>query len=89
MRTSLAEIELIDNWLLSRDDPQAALLVQARLVLDDDFNDKIDHQKAVHELVNLYGRQKLRKEIEAVESRLLASRNHRSFQDRIKSIFKF
>lgn len=89
MRTSLVEIARIDSYLLGDDAPEDALIMQARLALDDDLKANVNAQKSAHNLVVRYGRQKLRQEIQAVEARLFTSAKHRSFRDQIKSIFKF
>lgn len=89
MRTSLVKIARIDSYLLGDDPSEDALIMQARLALDDDLKTDVNAQKSTHDIIICYGRQKLRQEIQAVEARLFTSAKHRSFRDQIKSIFKF
>ncbi len=87
MRTSLIEIERIDQWLLNQDAPASHLLMDARLVLDPVLRSNVRDQKTSHDLIRRYGRQKLINEIRSVEHELFSSDEHRSFRDKVKSIF--
>ncbi|MEQ8475733.1 hypothetical protein [Fulvivirga sp.] len=87
MRISLIEIQEIDNYLLDQD-PAQSLVVDVRMLVNPQFKDKVLWQKTVHELVKLHGREKLRFEIQLVERELLTAPKYKSFQERIRSIFK-
>uniref|UniRef100_UPI0040492B8A hypothetical protein n=1 Tax=Fulvivirga sp. TaxID=1931237 RepID=UPI0040492B8A len=87
MRTSLTEIQEIDNYLLDHN-PAQSLVVDAKILVSPLFKDKVLWQKAVHELVKLHGREKLKAEIQSIEKKLLTAPKYRSFQERIRSIFK-
>ncbi|MEQ8245340.1 hypothetical protein [Fulvivirga sp.] len=87
MRISLIEIQEIDNYLLDQD-PAQSLVVDARMLVNPQFKDKVLWQEAVHKLVKLHGREKLRSEIQLVERELLTAPKYMPFQERIRSIFK-
>jgi hypothetical protein len=87
MRTSLTEIQEIDNYLLDHN-PAQSLVVDAKMLVSPLFKDKVHWQEAVHKLVKLRGREKLRFEIQLVEQELLTAPKYRSFQERIRCIFK-
>ncbi len=89
MRTSLIEIARIDQWLLKQNAPASHLLMEARLVLDPVLRSNVRDQKTSHDLIRRYGRQKLINEIRSVEHELFTSDEHRSFRDKVRSIFNF
>ncbi|MEM8894485.1 MAG: hypothetical protein AAGC88_07905 [Bacteroidota bacterium] len=89
MRTSLIEIEQIEKWLYSQDDPQDRLLFEARLQLEPELAGNVKDQQLACELIRRMGRNRFRNEIKSVENRLLTNNRYRSFQERISSIFKF
>lgn len=88
MRTSLIEIQKIENWLLKRGDPQDRLVTEARLISSPEFKENARWQEKAYQLVHLYGREKLLEEINAIEYQLFHTSKYKSFQDRVRSIFK-
>jgi hypothetical protein len=88
MRTSLNEVKQLENWLLKQGDPQERLLTEVKILTNTEWKDKADHQRMAYQLVYQYGRAKLREEIRDVEYRLFNAPKHKTFQDRIRSIFK-
>lgn len=88
MRTSLTEVAQIENWLLRRGDLSDRLVMEAKVLSSPEMVDKAQWQSATYDLAHLYGREKLREEIKAVEHRLFHTSKYKSFQDRIRSIFK-
>jgi len=87
MRTSLNEIKQIDNHLFNRTAAGDALLFDAMLILDPGLSDKVQWQKRVHQLVQQYGRKKLKAEIESVHRQLFTEPVHQSFRQKILSLF--
>ncbi|HEY8929732.1 MAG TPA: hypothetical protein VIM55_11105 [Mucilaginibacter sp.] len=87
MRTSLLETEQIEAHLLQRSAPAHALLFDAKLLLNDDLADKLNWQKATYTVIKNYGRNQLKKEIEAVHQSLFSEARHRSFSEKIRRIF--
>ncbi|MEM9337964.1 MAG: hypothetical protein AAGA66_04495 [Bacteroidota bacterium] len=88
MRTSLSEIESIENWLTGRGDQGDRLLTEAKIQLDTDLRANARWQETTYRVVRQYGREKLKEEISKVDHRLFTSSRYRSFQARILSIFK-
>lgn len=88
MRTSLIEVQEIENWVLGSAAPENQLLMEARFQLSDSLQNKAHWQAETYQLVHHYGRKKLRAEIKLVEQQVFSRRKYRSFQDRIRSIFK-
>ncbi|MBL4676634.1 MAG: hypothetical protein JKY70_10585 [Mucilaginibacter sp.] len=88
MRTSLNNIKLTDdhvNGLLPTGD---ALVFEARLILNPALQDEVILHKQTLALVQQYGRDMLRKDIESIHTQLFSQPQHRSFKDSILRFFK-
>jgi hypothetical protein len=86
MRTSLNEIKKIEGYLLGQLHEEESLLLDAQLLLDPDLREKLHWQKRTFDLLKLYGRQKLRAELEAVHHQVMSS--NQGFRNKILSFFK-
>lgn len=87
MRTSLIETEQIEAHLLQLSAPGDALVFEAKLLLDDELNEKLQWQKSAYHKIKLYGRNQLKQEIEAVHQSLFTQPLHKSFSNKIRRIF--
>lgn len=87
MRTSLAEIETLEQWLLKTGDPRDMLVTEAKIIINKDLDEKAQWQSKTYDLVAEFGREKLQDEVKAIEQQLFYSRKHHTFQQRIKAIF--
>ena len=87
MRTSLNDIKLTDDYLFKKVSPQDKLLFDARLILNPDLADGLLWQKQTHAIIHHYSRKKLKGEIENVHQQLFNTSRHRSFAQRILSLF--
>ena len=87
MRTSLNEIAQIEDHLLQRHTPGAALLFEAQILLDADLRDKVSSQQQVYRLIQQYSRKQLKHEIEAVHQQLFTRPEHLSFRQKIARLF--
>lgn len=88
MRTSLNEIRELEDWLLKQGELSDRLVTEAKVLSNPELQENAKWQAQTYDLVAAYGRQKLREEIRQVEKQLIMSPKYRSFQDRIRSIFK-
>ncbi len=88
MRTSLTEIEKIENLILEKGEYADRLVTQAKALIDSNMNEMIKCQKESYELIQLYGRNKLRREISEVEEMLFEKPKYKIFQQSIRLIFK-
>jgi hypothetical protein len=88
MRTSLNNINAIDDYLLNRLAPADALLFEANTLLNVDLAADVKHQQNTYSIVKQYGRQALKAEIMAVKQILSEAPQHRSFMRRIANLFK-
>lgn len=88
MKTSLTDTKQIEYLLEGSLDAQDAVVLEARLLLEPDLQQKLQWQKHTYELVRLYGRNKLKAEIEAVHQNLFKNTKHQGFRERVYSLFR-
>lgn len=88
MRTSLTELERIENFLLQKSDHGERLLLEAQLKIDASLAEKVRWQRKTYQILQQYGRHQLRKEIHAVSQQLFTAPKHSGFKQKILSIFK-
>ena len=88
MRTSLTETAQIENWLFRHGEISERLLIEAKVLSNPEMRRNTQWQYHTYELARLYGQEKLHEEIKVVEHRLFPTSKYRSFQHRIRSIFK-
>ena len=87
MRASLIETEQIEAHLLHLAEPGDALVFEARLLLDAELLEKMQWQHEAYRMVKLYGRDQLKREIEAAHQKLFTQAQHFSFSQKIKRLF--
>jgi hypothetical protein len=88
MRTSLNNIKEVDDHLLGLSAPQDSLLFEAKMILNPELQLNVMWHKQTLSLVQQYGRQQLRADIEAVHKQLFTRPEHRSFRQNILRFFK-
>ena len=88
MRTSLIEIKKLEDLILNSGDHSERLVTEAKALIDPDLREMVQLQKKSYELIRLYGRNKLRGEIEEVERLIFREPKFKFFQNTIRSIFK-
>jgi len=87
MKTSLNELLLIEDFLLTSPGGEEKTLMQARLLLQPKLQESIYWQQKTYQLVETYGREQLRKEITKVHQKLFTTPEHLSFRQRIIGLF--
>lgn len=87
MKTSWNELRLIEDHLLSATSSGEKILFEAQLLLQPDLQESVHWQQKTYDLVQKYGRQQLRKEIEQVQQRLFTAPEHASFKQKILRLF--
>lgn len=87
MKTSWNELLLIEEYLLSDRKETDSILMEARMILEPDLKDSIFWQEKTYHLIQQYGRQQLRKEIEQVHEKLFTAPEHHSFRQKIMQLF--
>jgi hypothetical protein len=84
MRTELAEIMQIDQYLLGKLSADESTALDAMRVIDPVFSEKIEVQQRVHRLVRLFARKQKKRKLEIMYHRLI---NDSSFKHQLKNIF--
>jgi hypothetical protein len=87
MRTSLNNTRLIDGHLFNRNTTEDALVFDALLIINPELNEQIEWQKKAHTIIKLYGRKKLKSEIDTVHQKLFNEPEHLSFRQKILDFF--
>lgn len=88
MRTSLLETRRIEKFLLQQGDLGDRLVLETQAQLNPDLAQRVGFQNQTYQLVETYGRQKLRKEIRQIDARMFAGTRHVTFLQKILSYFK-
>jgi hypothetical protein len=79
MRTLLNEVKLIEEHLFGNAETGDSLVVEATRLIDSSFDQKVKQQAIAYDVVNCYGRERLRHEIDAVHRQLFTQHKHRGF----------
>lgn len=87
MKTSLNELQLIEDFLLVNTNAEDKVLMQARQILQPDLQESVHWQQKTYRLIESYGREQLRKEIRQVHQKLFTAPEHASFSERVKRFF--
>lgn len=87
MKTSLTELQLIEDFLLVNTSAEDKVLMQARQILQPDLKESVYWQQKTYRLIETYGRAQLRREIMQVDRMLFSAPAYFSFSERIKSFF--
>jgi len=87
MKTSWNELLLIEDYLLSDRKEADKVVLEARMILQPGLKDSIFWQEKTYNLIEQYGRQQLRKEIEQVHEKLFTAPEHASFRQGVMQLF--
>ena len=87
MRTSLNEIKKAEDFLSGKLSGAEAVLMQARLLIDPVLRMNLAFQRKVYALVTLYGRRKLKAEIEDVHDRIFQDPARAAYREEIAQLF--
>jgi hypothetical protein len=68
--------------------PGDALLFEAKVLLNNELINDIEHQQSTYAVIRQYSRQKIKDEIVAVQKILASAPQHRGFMNRIANLFK-
>jgi hypothetical protein len=86
MRTSLNNIQQIDDYLLQYAGKTDRALFEARLILQPALQDDLVWQQKTYEIIKQYSRRRLKAEIESVHHQLFAEPEHLSFRQKIMAL---
>lgn len=87
MKTSLNELRLIEDYLLSGCKGEERCLFEARLILQPELKEHVYWQEKTYHIVRNYGRKQLKAEIEQIHETLFNTNEHQTFRQRIMRLF--
>ena len=88
MRTSLNDIQLIDDYLLHVAGETDRALFEARLLLQPALQEHLAWQQKTYDIIRQYSRRQLKAEIESVHQHLFTEPEHIPFRQKILDIFQ-
>ena len=88
MKISWNDTRHIERYLNDELSKEEKILFEAQLVLDPHFKLNVGLLKQIHSLIKLYGRKKMKVEIEKIHYKLFQNPEHVIFQQRIQQLFK-
>lgn len=88
MRTSLAEIQQTEKYLLGEMDPGDALVFEARMLSNPLLKMNVFFQKKAYAVLRAYHRKKLKEEAEAIHQLLFNDPAKKDFREKIFQCFK-
>jgi hypothetical protein len=87
MRTSLNDIQQIDDYLLRYAGEADRALFEARLILQPALRESLLWQQKTYAIVRQYSRRQLKAEIETVHQHLFTEPEHIPFRRKIMALF--
>ena len=87
MRTSLNDIQQIDDYLLQYAGKTDRALFEARLILKPALQESLLWQQKTYDIIRQHSRRRLKAEIESVHQHLFTEPEHISFRRKIQRIF--
>lgn len=87
MRKSLNELQQIEAYLRFKLDEQERQNFQIRMLLDPALQKEVDLQEQAYAHIKEYGRNKLKKELQAIHENLFRHPGKKTFRQKIKELF--
>ena len=87
MRTSLNDIQQIDDYLLKYAGEADSHLFEARLLLQPALQENLRWQQKTYAIIRQYSRRQLKAEIELVHQHLFTEPEHIPFRRKIMALF--
>ncbi|WP_417366750.1 hypothetical protein [Flavobacterium beibuense] len=88
MKTSWNNTVMTDNYLNGECSGEEKVLFEARLLLEPDLKENLHWQKTTRAIVQQYGRQQLKAEVEQVAHHVFTAGKYVSFREKVFSLFK-
>lgn len=88
MRTSLNEIRLLEAYLKNELDPMDALVMDAKLRIDQELADRLMLQQCTYRLIRRYGRNVLREQLKVIAHDFICKPENKTLMQKIRSYFE-
>lgn len=87
MTTSLNEITQAEDFLQGNLKPEDSLVFRARLLVSPLFRKNFLAQQKTYSLIRLYGRRKLKSEIESIQEKFFNDPDNTFYRQKIEQLF--
>jgi hypothetical protein len=87
MKTSWSDIQIAEDYLEGKLNPQDKLVVDAQLIINPGMRLNITLQQKIHKLTRAFGRKKIKAEIESVHHRLFNDPDKTFFRESVHHLF--
>lgn len=88
MRTSLARLRTIEEFVSDNITVENKILFEANLVIDNTLANDVKCQIEAYKMIRHYGRQSLKSELEMLHGKLIKEPKNRAFWEHIRGIFQ-
>ena len=88
MRTSLAKLNRVENFLTGNISPEDKTLIEAELIINKELSGEVLAQQHAYRIVTAYARQSLKLELEILHRKLQHDSNFVSFWNSVQKIFQ-
>ncbi|MGQ7857245.1 hypothetical protein ACUN24_23645 [Pedobacter sp. WC2501] len=88
MKTSLNELRLIEQYLLSDGKDGESFLFEAKMILQPELTQQVYWQNKTYKIVCDYGRKQLKNEINNIHETLFNTAEHQSFRQKVMRFFR-
>ena len=89
MRTSLNDIQHMEEFLSGNLSPEESLMMQARLLSEPALQLNMQAQKKVYAVIKAYSRKQLRTKLESVHRSIFQDPEKKEFRQKIYQLFKY
>lgn len=87
MKTSLRNLQWVEDGLLQQAAPDEQTLFEAKLLLDAALREDCHWQRKTYTAIREYGRTQFRRQLEDLHRELFSAPQHRSFRGRVMAFF--
>ena len=88
MKTSWNDALETEQYLLGTGNGESRSAFKARLILEPSLKENMHWQKATYSIVQQYGKQKRRAEIEQVAQHIFTANKYIAFREKVFSLFR-
>ena len=87
MMTSYKETQLIEHHILNQLNVEDRLVFDARLLIDRTLRENVFFQKQVYQLVKLFNRRKVKRQVERIHEKIFSDLTKVEFQQTVLKFF--
>lgn len=85
--TSFKEIQHAEQYIFGKLNTEERLLFEAQLLINPTFRKNVFFQKKVYNLIKLFGRRKMKHELDTIHDQIFSDPEKTAFQQNILKLF--